>query len=129
MLALLTSIWSKENENETGTNQYTKSIIDMLTGDKPKTKKKKALTAKNNYYIYIKLNDMEITNLVVTCKLSDGSVRAIVTDRKTEVEILKTIRSASLDGELIVSESPLLGIDIITPIGGNTLADYISSVR
>jgi uncharacterized protein YebE (UPF0316 family) len=67
---------------------------------------------------------MEITNMVVTCKLSDGTVRAIITDRETEVQILKTIRNSS-KGELIVSNNPIIGMDIVAP-EGYSLNEYIN---
>ncbi len=37
---------AKAAKNKQDTNQYAKSLVDMLTGEKPKVKKKKALVKK-----------------------------------------------------------------------------------
>jgi len=38
----------KAKPKETDTNQYAKSIVDMLTGEKPKSKEKKVLKKQEN---------------------------------------------------------------------------------
>lgn len=68
---------------------------------------------------------MEITNLLVTCKLSDGSVREVFTNRETEVEILKTILSNSPNGEINISDKPVYGLDIFLPKNAPSLVDFI----
>jgi hypothetical protein len=68
---------------------------------------------------------MEITNLLVTCKMSDGSVREVFTNRITELEILKTLISNSPTGEINISDKPVIGLDIILPKNAPALLDYI----
>ena len=67
------------------------------------------------------MNDLEITSLIVLCKLTDGTIRSINTGRQTELEILRTINSYS-DGKFSVSDKPITGIDIEMPKGFKSLS-------
>ncbi len=101
----------------------------MLTGEKPTLRKRLKTTGKiKKTVVYLLLKTdcfMEITNLLVTCKLSDGSVREVFTNRETEVEILKTILSNSPTGEINISDKPVLGLDIILPKNALSLSEYL----
>jgi len=69
-------------------------------------------------------NNIEITTLVVICKLSDGTIRTINTDRKAKVEILNTLHSYYPEG-ITASDKPIVGVKIVLESGVETLAEYL----
>ena len=67
---------------------------------------------------------MEIINIVVLCKLSDGTIRGIFTSKEAEVKILDAISSQYPKDEIRVSENHFKGMDIILPEGEKPLSEY-----
>ena len=60
-----------------------------------------------------KNTDIKINALIVLCKLSDGSIRSINTDREVELKVIETIEKEC--NGITFSAKPILGVDIEIP--------------
>lgn len=67
-----------------------------------------------------KNTDIKINALIVLCKLSDGSIRSVNTNRETELMILETLSNCAIDG-IKLSADEITAIDIIMPQGFKSL--------
>jgi hypothetical protein len=64
--------------------------------------------------------DLGITCLIVLCKLSNGDIRSVITNREIERDVLFTIINKS-GKDLSLSETKIKGIDIMMPEGADPL--------